>query len=373
MTAPQLNLAVRLFAAQALVVFAGAVTLAVVAAVVGPAIFHEHLRQANGHVSAEAARHVEEAYVSASALSFGVALAAALVAALAINAFVARRIARPVRQLAAAAADVAEGHYAVRLAPPGLGTEFDTVAASFNAMATRLQDVEATRRRLLADLGHEMRTPLATIEAYLEAVEDGVAVDDEDVLSVLHTQTNRLRRLSDDIAAVSRAEEQQLDLHPVRVDPATLVRVAVAGAAPRYAAKGVTLDQQVDAEVPDVYADPERMGQVLGNVLDNALQHTPTGGRVSIRATRAATGTQITVTDTGEGIPAEHLPHIFERFYRADAARDRRHGGSGIGLAIVHAIVTAHHGHVTAHSAGPGTGTTFTLTLPPAQGTTPQQ
>jgi signal transduction histidine kinase len=363
---PRLGFAGRLFAAQVLVLLAGALTLGLVATAVGPAIFHDHLRQIPGHVDAGAAQHVEEAYASASAVSLGVAVIAALVAALAVSGYVARRVAQPVGQLAVAATDLTGGDYGVRVCAPGLGREFDTVVAAFNAMAVRLADVEATRRRLLADLGHELRTPVATIEAYLDAAEDGVAVDDEDTWGVLRTQTTRLRRLAEDIAAISRAEEHQLDVYPQRVAVADLVGSAVAAARPGYAAKGVTLRERVGAERADVDADPERMAQVLGNLLDNALRHTPPGGQVTVAADGDHTGIRFTVSDTGEGIPAEHLPHVFERFYRVDAARDRGRGGSGIGLAIVRAIVSEHGGQVTADSAGSGAGATFTVSLPAA-------
>jgi signal transduction histidine kinase len=358
----RLGLAGRLFAAQTLVVLVGAVTLGLVAAAVGPAIFRDHLHRASTQVDADAARHVEEAYASASALSLAVALLAALVAALAVSAYVARRVAHPVGQLAAAAADVADGDYETRVAAPGMGREFATLALAFNTMAARLDDMEATRRRLLADLGHELRTPLATIEAYVDATEDGVSVADEDTWAVLRTQTNRLRRLAEDIAAVSLAEEHQLDLHPRRLAAKDLVGAAVAAAQPRYVAKGVRLQERVGGGVGDVEVDPERMSQVLSNLLDNALRHTATGGTVIITLDRNANGVRFTVADTGEGIPTEHLSHVFERFYRADPARGR--GGSGIGLAIARAIVIEHGGQITAASAGPGAGATFTVILP---------
>ena len=360
------GLAGRLFAAQIVVVLTGSVTLWLVAAVVGPPIFHSHLHQVGTLASDEAIDHIEQAYTSASAVSTGVGLLAALLAALVASAYVARRVAGPITTLAEAAADVAEGSSAVRVPPPGLGQEFDTLAEAFNTMAVRLADIEATRRRLLADLGHELRTPLATIEAYLDAAEDGVAVDDEDTLSVLRTQTARLRRLTDDVAAVSRAEERLVDMRRVRTDPAELVTAAVAVAGAAFAARGVTLTMSTTAGVPAVLADPQRMAQVLGNLLANALRHTPAGGRVTVDVAGDQTGARLTVTDTGAGIPAEHLPHLFERFYRVDTARDRGHGGSGIGLAIVRTLVQAHGGRVTAASDGPGTGATFTVTLPAA-------
>jgi signal transduction histidine kinase len=366
MAPPRLGLGGRLFAAQSLVVLTGALTLGLVAATVGPTIFHDHLRQISTGTDAGAFAHVEEAYASASAVSLGVASLAALIAALAVSAYLARRVARPVGQLAAAAADVAEGNYVVRVTAAGLGDEFDTVIAAFNAMATRLADVEDTRRRLLADLGHELRTPVATIEAYVEAAEDGVAVADENVWAVLRTQTTRLHRLAEDIAAISRAEEHQLDLHPRRIAAAELVNVAVSAAQPRYASKGVALQQRVGGDAGEVEVDAERLGQVLSNLLDNALRHTEPGGQVTVAADRDPGGVRFTVTDTGEGVPAVHLPHLFERFYRADAARDRGRGGAGIGLAIVRAIVAEHGGRVSAASDGPDRGATFTVVLPSA-------
>lgn len=360
----QLGLPGRLLAAQTLVVLVGAATLAVTAAAVGPAIFHSHLRRAAGPVDPGTAHHVEEAYASASALALGVAIAASLLAALAASAYLARRLAQPVTQLAAAAADVSRGDYATRVAVPGLGPEFDTVAAAFNTMAARLADAEATRRRLLADLGHELRTPLATIEAYVDAAEDGIAVEGEDTWTVLRAQTNRLRRLAEDVVAVSRAEEHQLDLHRRPTGVGELAGAAVAAARPRYAVKGVALHEQVAPDAGLIDADAQRMGQVLGNLLDNALRHTPPAGHVTVHAIRDSDGVHISVADTGDGIEARHLPHVFERFYRADAARDRDHGGSGIGLAVARAIVAQHGGRLTAASEGPGKGATFTVTLP---------
>lgn len=367
MTRPQARgrgLAARLFVAQTLVAVVGAATLWLVAAAVGPPTFHRHLHRVAGQVSAATSKHVEEAFRSASAVSLSFALLASLVAALAISAYVTRRIAGPVVRLADAAVAVADGRYSVRVDPPGMGAEFATLTASFNAMAARLETVETTRRRLLADLAHEMRTPVSTIDVYLEGLEDGVVTVDADTVAMLRSQTARLSRLAEDITAVSRAEEHQLDLHPQPVPAAALVDAAVETFRDRYHERGVTLSADVAPETPMLRADPERIGQVLANLLDNALRHTPDGGTVTVTA-RAGAGTVVlAVTDTGTGIPAEHLPHVFERFYRVDRARDRAHGGSGIGLAIAKAIVEAHGGTVVATSGGAGLGTTVSVTLP---------
>jgi signal transduction histidine kinase len=174
-----------------------------------------------------------------------------------------------------------------------------------------------------------------------------------------------LTRLSEDLGAVARAEEQGLALQTAPVDPAALAASAVAAAEDGYAAKGVRLTVETPPTLPQVRVDRDRMGQVLANLLGNALRHTPSGGRVTVAATSTdPRSVELSIADDGDGIPAEHLPHVFERFYRVDEARDRAHGGSGIGLAIVKAFVEAHDGTIAASSPGPGRGSTFTVRLP---------
>jgi two-component system, OmpR family, sensor histidine kinase BaeS len=358
------GLGTRLLAAQVLVLLTGTLTAWVVSAAIGPALFHEHLGRAGADVSAAESLHAEEAFRSANLISLSVALLAALVAALAVSIYVTGRIGRSVASVASAASDVATGRYETRVPRPGLGPEFGELADAFNSMAGRLGSVEQTRRRLLADLAHELRTPVTTLAAYVEGLQDGVATLDADTAAVLRAQTKRLGRLAEDISAVSRAEEHQLELHVASISPEQLVAEAVAAAAGRYAHKGVQLAGDPAAGVPTVQVDPERIAQVLGNLLDNALRHTPPGGTVTVAAKRSGAGVELVVTDTGEGIPAEHVAHVFERFYRADLARDRAHGGSGIGLAIAKAVVEAHGGQITASSAGAGRGSVFVLRLP---------
>jgi len=359
-------LAARLLVAQTLILLTCILTAWTIAAAVGPTLFHRHLTSA--HVGASQAQigHTEQAYQSANVISLSLALLAALVVATAVNVYIARRIGRSVATIADAASDVTGGHYDVRVPGPGLGAEFDSLAAGFNEMADRLGSVERTRRRLLADLGHEMRTPVATLEAYLEALEDGVATLDAGTAELLHSQTRRLARLSEDIGTVSRAEEGQVRLDLVAAQPESVVTAAVDLVADAYQAKGVALVTDVAAGLPELLVDPERIGQVLGNLLDNALRHTPAGGMVTISATTSgrAGAVALSVADTGEGIPAEHLAHVFERFYRVDAARDRAHGGSGIGLAIARALAHAHGGRLTVTSPGTGQGSTFRMILP---------
>ncbi|MBU9766190.1 HAMP domain-containing protein [Mycobacterium sp. TNTM28] len=358
------GLRTRLLSAQALVLVAGAGTTGLVAAIVGPPLFREHLHRAgvSGH-SAEQ-MHAEEAYVYATVISIGVALCVAVVAALIVTWYIGRRLQRSLTQVAEAATAIADGHYDSRVEPAHLGDEFDSLAQSFNQMAGRLEAVDAGRRRLFGDLAHEIRTPVSVLEAYFEAIEDGVRTLDPETVATLRQQTHRLVRFAGDAAALAQAEESSLMITPGPVSVSTVVAAAVDTAKDRFADKDVTLQWHAEVDLPALWADPHRLGQILGNLLDNALRHTPAGGRVTIGATTGpGSGTvTLTVTDTGEGISAEHLPHVFERFYRADPARNRDHGGSGIGLAIVKALVEAHRGDIRV--ANTSEGTTFTIVLP---------
>lgn len=358
------GIGVRLLLAQTLVLLAGAATTWIVASVVGPPLFREHLHRAGVAAESSEQMHAEEAYTYSTAISIAVALGVSALAALVVTWYFSRRVQRSLAEVSFGAAAVAEGRYDSRVSPPRLGDDFDSLAQAFNQMAGRLGSVETTRRRLFGDLAHEIRTPVSVLEAYLEAVEDGVKTLDPETITMMREQTRRLVRFSGDIAALAQAEESHASIAPMSVAPDSLIETAVTAAADSFAAKGVVLTSHVRGDLPALWADPHRLGQVLGNLLDNALRHTPQGGRVDIAASSENGDVTIAVTDDGDGMPAEHLPHVFERFYRADAARDREHGGAGIGLAIAKALVEAHHGHITANSRGPGTGATFTIVLP---------
>ena len=180
----------------------------------------------------------------------------------------------------------------------------------------------------------------------------------------LETEGGRIRRLVDDLQKVSRAEERLLDLRVEPVAPRLIVTDAVRAAGPAYAAKGVVLDTAVPDRLPMVAVDKDRIGEVLANLLDNALRHTPPGGRVEVTADGAGNEVELTVSDSGEGIEPEHLSRVFERFYRVDSGRARARGGSGIGLAIARALVEAHDGRLRAESEGLGTGARFVVTIP---------
>jgi signal transduction histidine kinase len=351
-------------AAMTLVVVAAALAAWLVAAAIGPTLFHRHMQQADS--SGTVLEHAENAFASASALTLTVALVAAVVTALAVSLVIARRVGSSLAALSRAASEVAAGRFDVQLPRPGIGIEFDELADAFATMTARLHQDEEVRRRLLGDVAHELRTPVTTISAYVDAIEEGVQELTPETVEVLRAQASRLTRLATDLAAVTQAESGALALHLQTLQAAELVEASASAARARADDADVELVIRTDGGQPDVRVDPDRLAQVLGNLLDNALRHTPAGGVVGISSVATPTGVRLTVADTGEGIAAEHLPHVFERFYRVDTARDRSSGGSGIGLAIVRALVEAHGGTVSVHSDGPGHGTRFDVEIPRA-------
>lgn len=362
------GLATRLLVAIALVLSTSAVTAWLVAGTIGPSIFQDHLASANETDAGSAGDHAAIAFRTASAVALALGLALGVLAALAVSGLLSRRIGRSLDSLATAAQGISQRTSGVRVASPGMGREFDKMAHAFNRMADRLEDSERLRGRLLSDVAHELRTPVATIDAALEAIEDGVAELNPAMVAMLRAQGARLVRLSEDLAAVTRAESGKASLLLERVDATVLVDSAVLAAADSARAAGVGLRREGEDGPLDVVVDPERLAQVLGNLIDNAIRHSAGGGLVTVVAGPRDEGrlVAIAVADTGGGIAAEHIEHVFERFYRVDAARDREHGGSGIGLAIVKALVEAHGGTVAAWSDGMGQGARFEITLPSA-------
>ena len=340
-----------------------AVSAWLVASALAPGIFHDHLGQAGiDHNSAEAG-HVEEAFTVSIIVAWGLAVTIAVLLALVVSWYLTRRVQHSVAAVTSSTAEIAGGRYDTRVVSPGLGREFDDLANSVNELARRLDATETTRRRMLADLGHDMRTPLATLDSYFEALDDGIHTFDDHVREVLWAATQRLERLASDIVDVSREEEHLTRLRSGPTTTRALVTSAVDAARERYENKGVQLHAQVD-DAP-VTVDTDRIGQVLGNLLDNALRHTPAGGTVSVSSRQSGDHhLEITVSDSGEGIAPQHLDHLFDRFYRADTSRGRHSGGSGIGLTITRALVDAHGGHIRAHSDGPGEGASFTVSIP---------
>jgi len=278
-----------------------------------------------------------------------------------------RSLAAPLNRLAEAARAIGARDLSRRVEVTG-SDEVREVAQAFNEMAAALEQAESLRRNLVADVAHELRTPLSVLQGNLRAILDDVYPLDKAEVARLYDHTRLLSRLIGDLRELAQAEAGQLELNLQEIDLVGLLADMVAAFGPVAEAEGVALDAQIPADLPRVPADPARISQVLHNLLANALRHTPAGGTISLHAGYEAGERQhvwLTVQDSGEGIAAEHLPHVFDRFYRGDPARSRATGGAGLGLAIVRAIVEAHGGQVSAASDGiPGHGSAFTVRLP---------
>ncbi len=288
----------------------------------------------------------------------------AFAAVMAIGAVVLRRVAHPVADLVVAADRVASRDFDVRVPEQGPRT-VKAVAHAFNVMAERLAEQEGARQRMMADIAHELRTPLAVLQGRIEGVLDGVYPRDDATLAQLLGDTRHLGRLVDDLRTLASAESGTLALSREPTELVTLARDCVDGMRTEADAKGVQLDLSADASLPLLDVDPIRLREVLLNLLGNAVRHTPAGGRVGLHVDAASdasalAGVTLRVVDTGVGIPAEDLPRIFDRFHKG-AGSD----GSGLGLTIARRLVVAHGGTIAATSE-PGRGTTLTVTLPPS-------
>jgi signal transduction histidine kinase len=255
--------------------------------------------------------------------------------ALVIARWVARGMTQPLRDMAQAARRMETGDYSRRIHTDSRD-EVGKLAEAFNRMSAELEGLELLRRELVANVSHELKTPISALRAHLENLLDGVEQPDPETLQIMLVQSERLGRLVDQLLELSRLESGDVPLERERVELAPLV-------------------SQVR----------ERVHQVLFNLLDNAVRFTPTGGRVTVTASNHNGSIDVVVADTGPGIPSEHLPHVFERFYRVDESRSRDDGGTGIGLAIARSVVEAHGGRIWADSE-PGRGSAFTFVLPMA-------
>ena len=290
---------------------------------------------------------------------------AAGVVALLLGFIVFRGITAPLNRLTRAAHAVAEGDLAQRV-QIRTGDEIAELGTAFNTMASNLQREEQLRREMTADIAHELRTPLSVIQGNLEAVLDGVYPPDAEHIQPALDQAQLLARLVEDLRTLALAEGGQLSLDRQPTDVAELVKRVVASFEPKAADRRVTLSVDAPSSLPRIRADGQRIAQVLTNLLGNALRYTPQDGRADVRLSAQPESILATVSDNGPGIAAEDLPHIFDRFYRADKSRSRdpRSGeGSGLGLAIARSIVEAHGGRIWAESET-GQGTTIAFTLP---------
>lgn len=269
----------------------------------------------------------------------------------------------PLQELTRGAEAIAARDLAHRVRVRG-SRELRAVAESFNHMAGRLEQAETLRRQLLADVAHELRNPLHVLRGNLQAIFDGVYPLNQAEVSRLLEQTDHLTRLVNDLHELALAEARQLPLNRRPTDLGALVKDSASGFLPLAAADGIALRVELLGAPPTVDVDADRIRQTMHNLLANALRHTPPGGNVLVSVGRRDGAAEVIVRDSGEGIAPEHLPQVFDRFFRGDNARDREHGGAGLGLAIVKAIVESHGGAVGVSSPGRDRGSTFTVSLP---------
>lgn len=293
-------------------------------------------------------------------LLWGALLAVAI--ALLLTYFLSRRISAPIKALTLAAKKLGQGNLSQRVQFKDKG-EMGELAQAFNSMASDLERAEQLRRNMVADAAHELRTPLSNIRGYLEAIRDGVVAPDTATIHSLHEEASLLSRLVDDLQELALAEAGELKMTPQAEDISELISQAVAGTRVQTAVKGVSVTVDLPSKLPLVNIDSYRIGQVLRNLLENAVAHTSQGDSIAVAGREQDNRVEVSVADTGEGIPAEDLPNIFERFYRVDKSRSKATGGYGLGLTIAKRLVEAHGGRVEAQSEL-GKGSNFTFTLP---------
>ncbi len=382
----------RLMASHLVVILIGATTLVVMFELLAPAYFEGNVRTVNemmmdgdmmmdegmmrsgdmmtdremasfqssqGFLTPTVEQALHDAFDRSIRQALVVALLVSAAAGLVIASFASGRILAPLESIRGATRRMASGSYAVRVDPP-VETELAAVAEDVNALAEALDETEQQRVRLISEVAHELRTPLATIEGYLEGILDGVFEPAPEILAVWEREVRRLKRLTHDLSTLSRVEEAPETLDLQSVDIAKVVAEVVEQLRPRFDSKEIAVQVDVDTPVL-VMGDRDRLLQVVLNIVSNALAYTPPGGSVTVEARREGSQAVVRVTDTGRGLTAEEQTRIFERFYRAD--RDGP-GGSGIGLTIARSIARRHGGDITAESPGLGQGSTFTIELP---------
>jgi signal transduction histidine kinase len=365
------QLGIKLFLSYLIIVLLGIFVLSTAVEFTVPNAFARHMStmvhvmgNMAGLMEADLFENFRRAVNESLTIATGVATLSAIVASYLIS----RQVTGPLRAIQAASQRIADGHYHERVPLPSTSPteadELEQLAASFNQMAARLEQTETLRRQLIGDVAHELRTPLTTLKGTVEGLLDGVLPPDAATFQEIYREADRMQRLVADLQELSRVEAHAyaLNLQPLALP--TLCATVSNRLAPQFAEKGVTVASYIPPDLPKINADEDRLQQVLTNLIGNALQYTPRGGHVTLRAGHKPGAVWVAVQDDGLGVPAEDLPHLFDRFYRVDKSRSRAGGGSGIGLTIARSLVEAHGGKIWAESAGVGQGSVFTFTLP---------
>jgi two-component system sensor histidine kinase BaeS len=321
----------------------GLVILVVGVAVVGADVFTDLMMEAG-----DSAEHAQEMYADSVTTVVIAASVVAVLASIGLAVVLARMLARPLDEIGAAARRIADGDYAARVPRDG-PEEVTSLADSFNQMAASLERQEEMRRDFIANAAHELRTPLTNLQGYLEGLRDGVITADRATYESLHEEADRLVRLSRSLDALAEGDAGTSPPQPVELDLALAIASAVDLVGPQLERAGLRLVTEVATPLP-ARADPDRLAQVLANLLSNAVRYTPAGGTVTVRAERRPGDVLVSIANTGEGIPPDDLARVFERFHRVEKSRDRARGGAGIGLAIVKQLVEQGGGRVGAES-----------------------
>lgn len=371
------HLAWKMFLSYLIVVIIGIVVLITAASLSVPAAFERHMASMNALMSGanvlgnsqSMETELFSQYTAAVYEAVSYAAIAALIAALLASFFISRQVVTPMLSMMSLSHRIAEGEYEERLSLPGgqkagQTDELGQLALSFNQMADKLEKTETMRRDLIGDVTHELRTPLTAVKGYLEGLMDGVLPADPETYQQIHSEIDRLQRLVSDLQELSRVEAGAFQLQLTPVSPTSLIERIQNTLGRQFEDKNINLEIGVEPNLPDIIVDKDRVIQVLTNLVGNALQYTPRGGKVSLQVRRERSGLLFTVKDSGIGISAEQLQYVFNRFYRTDKSRARASGGSGIGLTIAKALVQAHQGRIWAESDGEGKGSTFSFLIP---------
>lgn len=370
----------KIFISYLVVILIGAIVLATAAEFVIPRSFDRHLAamgsmmvdmMGSSMMGMDLNADLFTNFRTAVNEALTIAALAAVISAIVVSIFVSRQVVTPVQEMMVASRYIAAGHYDERVNVPGNLSkddldELSQLALSFNQMAEKLEKVESMRRQLIGDVSHELRTPLTAIKGSMEGLMDGVLPENDETYMGIYREADRLQRLVNDLQELSRVEAgaYELDLHPL--DVLVVISAVVKRLELQFKEKGVLLEVDVPDDLPSIQADEDRIGQVLLNLVGNALQFTPSGGSVVVSAAQRNKEIKISVSDTGIGISPEDIENIFTRFYRVDKSRSRAGGGSGIGLTISKYLVEAHGGRIWVESAGLDRGSTFTFSLPSA-------
>jgi len=355
------SLRARLVVSHLAVVAVGVTVLVVTGRQLGSVFVHDHLRSMSEMMGGieGAVIDLETGVTSGFTRALLWATLASAAAAVVAATLASVRVLRPLEEVRRVTQRLATGSYRERVPIPE-ERELGALAADVNALAQALEETEQRRLRLVSEVAHELRTPLATLKGYLEGLLDGVFEPTEETFAAAAGEAARLERLAADLSALSQAEEGQVELRPEEIDLAEVATEVAGRLRPQFDDQEVEL-VVVSAPALPVLADRDRIAQVFTNLIGNALSYTPSGGRVLVRSEKKASQAQVSVSDTGRGLTADQLEVVFERFYRADRSVA---GGTGIGLTIARSLARLQGGDVSATSPGTGRGSTFTLTLP---------